>query len=210
MQTPIPANNSPCSEKEQKILEAATEIFLKHGFSAATTDMIQKKAGVSKATLYALFSNKEVLFGAVIEKQCSQMQSFLHSLDLHAPKVEKTLKDIALIYLNFVMSPAGLSFYRVCIAEAPRFPELSHIFYKAGPQKTVQVVAQYLAYAIERKEISMPYYGLEQAANMFLSLLRGDLHVELLTHPTAKPSEAQFERWAEMIVELFLNGLLKA
>ncbi|MDB9680909.1 TetR/AcrR family transcriptional regulator, partial [Acinetobacter baumannii] len=40
------------NEKDQKILDAATKFFLIHGFSGTTTDMIQKEAGVSKATMY--------------------------------------------------------------------------------------------------------------------------------------------------------------
>ncbi|MFY0080494.1 TetR/AcrR family transcriptional regulator, partial [Acinetobacter baumannii] len=61
-------------EKDQKILEAATKFFLIHGFSGTTTDMIQKEAGVSKATMYGCFKNKEAMFAAVIERKCANMQ----------------------------------------------------------------------------------------------------------------------------------------
>lgn len=210
MHTIPPPNHSPCSEKQQKILDAATEIFLQHGFNAATTDMIQKKAGVSKATLYALFANKQVLFSAVIEHQCALMVTFLNSIELNDSKVEATLKAIGMIYLKFILSPAGIAIYRLCIAEAARFPDLSHVFYKAGPQKTAQVVAQYLAHAVDSKEISMPAFGLEQATALFLSMLRGDMHVEYLTHPQAQASEVQIEKWTETVVRLFLHGVLKA
>jgi len=210
MPTSPSKNNSKSSEKELKIIEAATEIFFQHGFSAATTDMIQKHARVSKATLYAFFANKEVLFAQVIERQCGQMQSLVNELELHVTKIEETLKNLGLIYLSFVMSPMGLALYRICIAEAARFPDLSHIFYKAGPYKTVQAVTQNLARAVQRQEVSMPPFGLETAAIMFLSLLRSDMHIEYLTHPDAQPSAAQLEKWTDTVVKLFLNGILKA
>lgn len=38
-------------DKSVAILDAATTVFLTHGFSAATTDMIQREAGVSKKTM---------------------------------------------------------------------------------------------------------------------------------------------------------------
>lgn len=59
--------NSGCSNK----------VFLIHGFSGTTTDMIQKEAGVSKATMYGCFKNKEAMFAAVIERQCTNMQNKL-------------------------------------------------------------------------------------------------------------------------------------
>jgi AcrR family transcriptional regulator len=40
-------------------------VFLANGFSAATTDMIQQAAGVSKSTVYSHYPNKEALFAAV-------------------------------------------------------------------------------------------------------------------------------------------------
>jgi AcrR family transcriptional regulator len=41
------------SGKEAVVLKAAAPVFLTHGFSAAISDMIQREAGVSKATMYA-------------------------------------------------------------------------------------------------------------------------------------------------------------
>ncbi len=65
------------NEKDQKILDAATKFFLIHGFSGTTTDMIQKEAGVSKATMYGCFKNK---------KRCS-----LQSLNVNAPTCKSKL-----------------------------------------------------------------------------------------------------------------------
>ena len=59
----------PTMSKKDRVAIAATDVFLTHGFSAATTDMIQQAAGVSKATVYASWSSKEALFSAVIEQQ---------------------------------------------------------------------------------------------------------------------------------------------
>ena len=47
------------SEKALVMVRAAQKIFFSHGFFAATTDMIQKEAGVSKSTLYQYYKSKE-------------------------------------------------------------------------------------------------------------------------------------------------------
>src|SRR5512134_4092878 len=50
-----------------KILEAATELFLKVGYEQASIDAILMQSGGSKSTLYAYFPTKEDLFRSVID-----------------------------------------------------------------------------------------------------------------------------------------------
>ncbi|KOQ92535.1 TetR/AcrR family transcriptional regulator, partial [Pluralibacter gergoviae] len=69
----LPSEGTPAvSAKAQKVLAGAKSIFLARGYSAATTDMIQQAAGVSKSTVYAYYPNKEALFTAVVEQQCGR------------------------------------------------------------------------------------------------------------------------------------------
>lgn len=52
---------------KDKILHNATEMFLNLGFKSVTMDDIAKSSGVSKKTIYAHFSNKTDLVGAVTD-----------------------------------------------------------------------------------------------------------------------------------------------
>src|SRR5438874_12828857 len=54
--------------KAETILAAAESAFLASGFGAVTMDAIAREAGVSKATVYAHFTGKEELFGAIVER----------------------------------------------------------------------------------------------------------------------------------------------
>lgn len=80
--------------KSLSILKAASEVFLEHGFNAATTDMIQRAAGVSKATLYARYPNKEALFCAVIEHQCGKFTRQVETLAVTPGDIRKVLQEI--------------------------------------------------------------------------------------------------------------------
>jgi hypothetical protein len=51
----------------QKILEAATDLFLKVGYEQTSIDAILLKSGGSKSTLYAYFPTKQDLFRSVID-----------------------------------------------------------------------------------------------------------------------------------------------
>ncbi|HER26254.1 MAG TPA: TetR/AcrR family transcriptional regulator [Rhodospirillales bacterium] len=52
---------------EQKILQAAEEVFADQGFAGATTSAIAHKAGLPKANIHYYFRTKEDLIHAVLE-----------------------------------------------------------------------------------------------------------------------------------------------
>ncbi len=194
------------SEKFSAILDAASNVFLQHGFSAATTDMIQKEAGVSKATLYAGFPGKEALFVAVIERQCSKLADAVDDIVLVKGGLPQTLTAIAHAYLEIILSPSGLSLFRVVVSEAPRFPELARHFYLRGPKLMSDAVVGQLRAATQDGEIDVSTVGLEAAAGLFLSLVRSEGQLECLTHPQARPSGVQIDMWVRIAVETFLKA----
>ena len=52
---------------EEKIFEAATEVFEEKGFSASRMQDISQKAGINKALLHYYYRTKEQLFNAVFD-----------------------------------------------------------------------------------------------------------------------------------------------
>jgi AcrR family transcriptional regulator len=60
---------------EERILDAAGQVFLEHGFQGASVDEIAEVACAGKPTIYARFPNKHALFTAVIERLVSRHTS---------------------------------------------------------------------------------------------------------------------------------------
>jgi AcrR family transcriptional regulator len=52
-------------ERREQVIDAAVKEFAAHGFHAASTGAIAKRAGISQPYIYALFPNKRELFLAV-------------------------------------------------------------------------------------------------------------------------------------------------
>src|SRR6516164_3282450 len=50
-----------------RIIEAATALFIEHGYPATTLEAIAAAAGTSLPTLYRLFSSKRALLKAVLD-----------------------------------------------------------------------------------------------------------------------------------------------
>lgn len=62
----------------QKILDAAEQLFAEKSYEATTLREIAKKVGIREPSIYAHFSNKEAIYGAVIDRALSPFLSELN------------------------------------------------------------------------------------------------------------------------------------
>ena len=92
-------------QKTQAIIKAACHYFLQYGYNGATTDLIQKKAGVSKATLYNHFPTKESLFASVVNTQCKLFIEQVRAISLPDTHFSESLFRIGEAYLTLLLAP---------------------------------------------------------------------------------------------------------
>src|ERR1700693_2051260 len=91
-------------ESRAAILRAAAQEFAKHGIAGARTDAIARAAKVNKALLYYYFTDKETLYGAVLDNAFSGMKTNIFKvLDSDLPAREKTMA-YAGAYFDFIAS----------------------------------------------------------------------------------------------------------
>jgi len=97
-----------------RLIEAGVDIFGKHGFDAATTRMIARKADVNIAAIPYYFNGKEGLYHAVVAhitgKLESQVKSTLHEIegragegDLNAEEAVVLLEKLLEKMINFMV-----------------------------------------------------------------------------------------------------------
>lgn len=83
------------SNTEEKILEAAKTVFMKHGLYGARMQDIADNAGINKALLHYYFRNKEKLFDQVFENALSQYFEQMNVFsDTSVPLIERINKYI--------------------------------------------------------------------------------------------------------------------
>lgn len=78
------------SSRRERILVTAVEHFADKGFAAVRIDEIAAAAGANKQLIYYYFSNKAVLYDAVLEHMVAEMAAVWDSLD-SAPSLEAAL-----------------------------------------------------------------------------------------------------------------------
>jgi len=196
--------------KALTVLQAARKVFLAHGFSNATTDMIQREAGVSKSTVYAHFANKETLFSAVVQTECFSTSTSMRTIRYKPGQLRDVLHEVANVYLNVVLSKSGAALARMVIAEVERFPNLGKIFYESGPRASIKVVANIMGSANEAGDLELGSLTSEAAARIFIGSVRSELQLYYLTHPDDMPTKAQKDQWITFIVDTFTRAYGKA
>ena len=127
LQSSATAETGRSERRRQAIIQAATEVFLRHGYLGATTDEIAARASVSKQTLYKHFADKQHLFAEIIMDTAVQLVDGLSnavaSTLQDAQDVRKALRDLADGFLRGLLQPDVLRLRRLVIAEADRFPK---------------------------------------------------------------------------------------
>lgn len=135
-------------EKTEAILEGAMQEFLEQGYSGTTMDKIAAAAGVSKATVYSHFQDKEALFKALIEKMAQEKCSAINNPEIAQGlqgKPEEVLRFFANNMLDSTIdNQEFLGFMRVVIAESGRFPELARTFISSFDKYGSEVLREYL------------------------------------------------------------------
>lgn len=188
--------------KFDQVLTGARTVFLRDGFERASVDEIAREAGVSKATLYSYFPDKRLLFLEMAMAECRH-----HADDATAPidyaaLAPEVLRATARRIVAVMSTEIGLRIYRICVAEAERFPELARAFYRSGPLALRTSLAQYMRLAASRGELEIDDH--EFAADQFIQLCRAGMHERLLFNGETKVPTQQQNRTVDGAVEMFL------
>ncbi len=96
-------SNPRRSQKENKIIDSAEEVFASVGFAKAKMEDVAGKAGVSKGTVYFYFDTKENLYMAVTYRALQVLNDYLYRTindNREKPGIESVL-SIVETYINF-------------------------------------------------------------------------------------------------------------
>lgn len=157
--------------KFAQVLDGARRVFMRDGFEGASVDMIAREAGVSKATLYSYFPDKRLMFREVLRDELMRERADATALvPIEMPMVQ-ALPLVARLLISHLLSDFGLRTYRLCMAEAERFPSLSREFYERGIADLTRAIAGYLEIYRERGEIRSDIDDVALPAYTFVHLV---------------------------------------
>lgn len=135
-------------EKTAAILDGATQVFLQEGYAGTTMDRVAAASGVSKATIYSHFQDKERLFNALMEQMVREMewaQCVQELRQASSDMPEQVLRRLANDMLdNCIHNPDRITFIRLVMGESGRFPELGRAFVLHADKPALDAITHYL------------------------------------------------------------------
>ncbi|WP_341733899.1 TetR/AcrR family transcriptional regulator [Microcoleus sp. EPA2] len=195
---PMEPDASTGGDKSEQILQGAMQEFLTHGYAGTSMDKVAKTGGVSKATVYSYFQDKEGLFAALIQRLAAEKLVYFP-----VPETEPAiaLRFIATTLLDQAThEPHFLTFVRLVIAESGRFPQLAQIFVKNLAKPGIERLTQYLA---SRRELQLA--DPEATARIFIgSLVYFQLTQHMMHGQEIIPMER--DRLIEGLMQLILRS----
>ncbi|WP_153914379.1 TetR/AcrR family transcriptional regulator [Shewanella sp. TC10] len=199
-------HSAPMTRSEQKraqILTASIELFCVQGFPNTSMDLVAKKAGVSKQTVYSHFGSKDELFVAAIESKCVVHQLTGNLLD-DATNAEQTIRMFAQQFGELIVSDEVLAVFKTCLAHAETHPELSKLYYEAGPKHVLGLFSDYLEKVNQQGEF---YFANPHDSSVRLCLmLFGELKLRLELGIDVEALLVSRQAYIEETVTIFLNA----
>jgi AcrR family transcriptional regulator len=107
----------PEAERKEMILDAALEVFAKHGYESSDVDDIARLAGIGKGTIYRHFDSKQNLFLALVDRGYQMLcQRMAADRDPNLSFEKKLIRGMRSHVDFFIQNP---QYYRVLMLELP-------------------------------------------------------------------------------------------
>ena len=158
-------------EKESRILQAATAVFLRYGYRRTTMGDIATAAGVSRPALYLIFCNKERVFEAALRKLGTGL---LEEIRAALAPPGTPMEQLKLAFELWAVRPFSM------LAESPDAQDLIHCGYEFAKETMAQSQAAFetqlvtvLATIPQPRGRTAPGLSLEQIAHLLATAVHG-------------------------------------
>jgi AcrR family transcriptional regulator len=191
--------------RPQEIVEAAMAEFAAKGFAGARLEDVAQRAGVSKATIYVYYKDKEALFEACMRRSVGPLLENAGALvDMFpGPTTELIRLLIGTIYENLVDSDVK-ELIRVVIAESENFPFLAEMHHRETVSKGKALLGRIIERGIARGEFRDGSY-----AKVPMVIAGPAIMATVWSLIFQRIDPLDFEDVMNAHIDLVLNGILR-
>lgn len=189
--------------RRHAFLQAAREVFLEHGYEAASVNDVVRLAGGSLATLYAQFGNKEGLFLAFMQDQHDRFAREMRPPgNVDELPLEEALQVVGEHFLRRLLQRDSLAFFRVMVSEGSKVPEQLRRYFTTGGSNMIhdELIAQLTRAGLNETDA-------RESVGYFIELLRSRHHFQAITEEHYEVSDAELKAHVARAVRFLLNGL---
>lgn len=196
----------PLTEKQQKIVEAAIEMFAEKGYASTSTSQIAKKAGVAEGTIFRHYKTKKDLLLSIVSPTMAKLiapfviRDINKVLDAKYDRYEDFLKAMIINRQEFLKD--NMTVFKILIQEIPFHTELKEQFKEHIGQKIVEKFIHLVDYYKEKGQIidlPSPTVVRFSASSIF-----GLLLIRYIFLPEENWDD---EKEIEMTVQMIMHGI---
>ncbi|WP_078579617.1 TetR/AcrR family transcriptional regulator [Salipaludibacillus agaradhaerens] len=145
-------------EKQERIINAAINEFVKNGYDKASTNDIVRGAEISKGSLFNYFNNKKDLYLFLLEYATGIVDDIYQEIDFNETDIFKRMGQIGRVKLNIQR----------------KFPQVFNFWFSVVNEKSAEVKAE-----IQEKQDNILKEGFERIyENIDYSKFRQGLDIE--------------------------------
>jgi AcrR family transcriptional regulator len=186
----------PENERRRALVAASADLFLNKGYRATTMDDVARCAGMSKKTLYQIFSSKAELFDALLSDWFSPCFISIEP-DGRCPRA--VLTDILSRLITFAVSEQQVAVLRLLISETVHSEDIAQALDRQGLGRGKGSLEQWLAVQVSLGVLKID--DIHEAANMLFFTAAGDFMMGMLLRTKTRPTPAQINQRVERTVQ---------
>jgi AcrR family transcriptional regulator len=191
-------------ELRERILEAATGLFLTEGYGSTSIEAVARRAGISKRTFYHRFDDKAALFAAVVHRIIEQARPPPGVPLLEGHTLPQILRRLAGLLLRAALDPQAIALHRLVTAESVRFPNLVRAVHEEGwAQQATAMIGDLLARELPDPRLTAELRSFAAEQFLYMVVALPQRRIMGLGVPM---SPGELDAWADDAVNLFLNG----
>lgn len=139
--------------RPKELISAALELFAQRGFAGTRLEEVAARAGVSKATVYLYFKNKEDLFEAVVREAITpSLDQAEELLEAFQGPTADLLRTLVALFERKLEGPMP-ALIKLIVAESGNFPKLAQLWVDLAPRRGLPLVRRILQRGIDRGEL---------------------------------------------------------
>ncbi|MBX3248463.1 MAG: TetR/AcrR family transcriptional regulator [Myxococcales bacterium] len=192
------------SDKRERILRAAIEVFAKNGFYATRVSEIAKAAGVADGTIYLYFENKDDVLVSIFEDRISKLLVVLRRALDDEDTIDGKVRRIIELQLGLLEGERDLAeVITVNLRQSSRLlKQYAAPLFRQYLELVAGVIAEGQKEGILRADVSP-----RVMARALWGALDGVALTWALGTPDRAPDPASLRRAATQLAHVFLDGL---
>jgi TetR/AcrR family transcriptional regulator, mexJK operon transcriptional repressor len=192
-------------EKREAILDAAERLFAERGFDGVAIEAIAAASCVSKVTIYSNFGDKGAIFEEIVKRETERLAHDIADVGSNGTTLQDRLTRFGVTLVATFSQPCHIALDKSVGLAAQNNPGLAARFFAAGPGRVRDLLAQILADAAAKGEITVE--DPRAAAEDLLSLWLGFRTIERRFLVGKAMTQDEYQSRVSRSVAMFLRGM---